>query len=98
MVYLEQYQPAKLIRSFPLRAILLPVVTGRRETSLAPGSAVEAMHAIAQTCLLHLPYHREAILRKVGNLSRAVPVYRLLAGTDLAEIPRRILELLRCTA
>lgn len=94
MVYLAQYRPEKLIREFPIRAIVLPQVTGEVSSRCVPVAASDAMHAIARTCLHHLPYHADALVRKVGRLCRAVPVYCLQAGTDLRQIPLRLLDLI----
>lgn len=94
LVYVHRHRPEKLISHFPIRAIVLPQVTGERDSRCVSAAPVEAMHAIARTCLEHLPYHADALMRKVGRLTRAVPVYRLLAGTDLAQIPACLLEVI----
>lgn len=94
MVHVHRHRPEKMISHFPVRAIVLPRVTGERDSRCEPAAPVEAMHAIARTCMEHLPYHTDALLRKVGRLTRAVPVYRLLAGTDLSQIPHCLLEVI----
>jgi len=94
MVFVGRHRPEKILREFPLKAILLPRVTGELDTRLKPGSASDAMHAILKTCLIQLPYHADALTRKVAKLVRQIPVYRLECGTDLRQIPERIVSLL----
>jgi len=94
MIFLKDVRPAQLARSFPVRALLLPRVTGRRETTLRPATPVACLEAIAPTTILHLPGGSHDAFRKISLLSRSVPGYILDAGTDLAQIPQVIRSLL----
>ncbi|HBY59174.1 MAG TPA: hypothetical protein DEH78_05095 [Solibacterales bacterium] len=95
MTFLVRHCPAKLTAGFPLRAILLPKVTGLRDTTIVPARPMDALAAIAPTTILHLAEDSALIMRKVSKLVRALPVYRLNAGVDLPQIPAAILRLLR---
>jgi hypothetical protein len=95
LIFLDQHFPQKLTRGFPIRAILLPAVTGLRDTRLVRVGPMAAFKAIAPTTLLHLPRVTEEATRKISLLSRSAPVYLLEAGTDLAQIPQVISGLLR---
>jgi len=57
-------------------------------------SSAEALLALAPTTTQHLPGTRRQTVEKLIRLARAVPSYRLLAGTDLAQIPAAISRLL----
>lgn len=94
LIYLREDFPQSVVRGFPLRAILLPRVTGLRNTGLVKAGAMDAYRAIAPTTLLHLTRATEEAARKISILSRSLPVYWLDAGTELAQIPRVIREFL----
>jgi hypothetical protein len=95
LIYLNSCAPGKLIHGFPIRAILIPRITGRRDTALNSASAGEAFLALAPTTLFHLPGADRETFAKISGLVRQVPAYRLEAGTDLAQIPQTILGLLK---
>jgi hypothetical protein len=95
LLFLKSFAPEKLSGGFPIRALLVPRVTGRRDTLLRRSTASEAFLALAPTTLGYLPGSERAAFAKMGALVRQVPVYALEAGTDLAQIPRTILDLLR---
>jgi hypothetical protein len=82
-------------RSFPIRAVLLPRVSGRRETTLSRASAADAMKALAPSTIFQLPGAGRRDFRALSAIVRKLPVYILNAGTDLSGIPeviRRLLE------
>jgi hypothetical protein len=94
LIYLREHFPANVVRGFPLRAILLPRVTGQRNTRIVKAGAMDAFRSIAPTTLLHLTRATDEAARKISTLSRALPVYWLEAGTDLPQIPQVIREFL----
>lgn len=88
-------QAKKLIDQFPLRAVLVPVITGAEDTRIVPCTAHEALMAIAPSSLSQLPASGKKDLQFLGHLARSLPCYRILLGTALPRIPERISELLR---
>jgi hypothetical protein len=96
LIFLRKHFPASLVQGFPLRAILLPRVTGRRDTNLVKAGAMDAFRAIAPTTVLHLSRASDETARKVSTLCRSLPVYTLEAGTDLRQIPEVIADFLKC--
>ena len=90
LVYGIDNFPASLIEAMPIRALLLPRVTGGRETTLHPIAASQAIRAIAPTTIAHLPSHEHGTLAKLTRLCRSVPCFEIAAGTDLAGIPRAV--------
>jgi hypothetical protein len=95
MVSIADHLPAKLGSGFRARAILLPRVTGLRETTVAPATKVEALTALAPTTVFQLRVDREQAFAKMSDLVKQVPSYWLEAGTELEEIPAAIRTLLR---
>jgi hypothetical protein len=94
LIYLREHFPASVVRGFPLRAILLPRVTGLTNTKLVKAGAMDAFRAIAPTTLLHLTRATDEAARKISALCRSLPVWWLEAGTDLRQIPQVIAEFL----
>lgn len=86
--------PHKLISHFPLRAILIPRVTGARDTHMEPATARAAMFALAPSTYRQLPGANENVLTRLAALARSVPVFYLDVGTDMPQIPNKILEFL----
>jgi hypothetical protein len=95
LLFLARCAPRKLIAGFPVCAILVPHVTGLRETRLVLCGVGEAFRALAPTTLFQLPGADRKAFDKLASLVREVPTYRLDLGTDLPGIPRAILNLLR---
>lgn len=89
----EQWQH-KLTRGFPLVAIVLPRVHGRRDTFFTRATLHDALRAVGISTLIQLPRADESAAQRIQSLARALPCYTLELGTDLAQIPRRVAELI----
>ncbi len=94
-ISLADYKTEQLIDHFPLRAVLVPMITHGAETKIVPCSARQAMMAIAPSSLAQLPASGKQDLEFLGRLARGIPCYQLLLGTGLEQIPEKIAELLR---
>jgi hypothetical protein len=94
LLYLYRHCPDQLVRGFPLRAIVLPRVTGERDSALTPATPRDAVAAIAPTTMFQLPGDSEGLFAKVKRLADTLPAYWLDAGTHLAGIPAVIDEFL----
>lgn len=93
LVFLHEYAPEKISPGFPIRAVLVPRVTGRRETSVRPASPATALAALAPSTLFQLRERDGNSLALMAELLRRVPSYSLELGTDLSEIAGVIVEL-----
>ena len=93
-IFLNESFPETLISQFPLRAILVPRITGQTETRIEPCGEGEALMALAPSSLAQLPASGPRDLNFIGRLIRRSPCYRMSLGTDLAQIPRAIGRLL----
>ncbi len=94
MLFLYRHRPEQLSAGFPVRAIVLPRVTGRPHTDVVPATARDALVAIAPTTMFQLPGESPEVFAKVSRLTRTVPSYWLDVGTELSEIPVAVDELL----
>jgi hypothetical protein len=90
LVVLNGPYAEQIVEEFPLRAILIPTITGRRGTDVRRTSAASALAALAPTTLLFHPRGGEHELKTLGELVRAVPTYVLECGTEISEIPATI--------
>jgi hypothetical protein len=103
LIFLNEEYPEKLSSGFPIRAILLPRVTGRKETKLEPVSPIAALKALAPSTIFQL--HRAGskafqdvtasrVFRDIAALVKRVPCFTLEMGTDLPRVPLVITRLL----
>jgi hypothetical protein len=94
LYFIEELSQGKMLAGCPLVAILSLRVTGRRETTVTQGSAAAALMTIAPYTTLRWPSAGARTLRTLSEVFRRVPCYQLHLGTDVAAIPRAILEVL----
>jgi hypothetical protein len=85
----------RVSRGFPIRALLVPRVTGRVDTRLVPSSPGVGLSALAPTTVFQLPGDSTRIFSKIALLVHKVPTLVLEAGTDLAQIPTVVGRFLR---
>lgn len=91
----NRFAPKQMASSMPLRAILVPRISGLPDTNLVPASAMVALAALAPSTIFQLPGDPGTELSTMAELVRAVPVFVLQLGTDFAQIPERIDELMQ---
>jgi hypothetical protein len=94
VLFLRENYGGRMTAGFPVKAILIPHITGRCETSLQPISIVAALKALAPSTIFQLPGAGEAAFQRLAEFAQKVPAYRLNLGTDLAAIPVAIRRLL----
>ncbi len=90
VIYLHPPLRANLVPGFPIKAILIPRVTGLRDTTLSPATAPAGLKALAPSTLFQLSGAGAGNFGYMASLVRRVPCLYLNAGTDLAQIPRVI--------
>jgi coenzyme PQQ synthesis protein D (PqqD) len=92
--FLSKAWPHKMTSGFPLRAVLVPNVTGRRDTELRECSEAEALLALSASTLAQLPMAGAQDLQRLGDVVAQLPRYILYLGTDRTQIPAVIRSLL----
>jgi len=90
----HRFAPDLVTTGFPLRAVLVPRITGRPETVVSPGSRLAALAALAPSTIFQLPGEAGGDLQFMADLVRDVPCFDLELGTDFDQIPARISDLL----
>jgi len=94
LIFLHDHYPDKLTLGFPVRAILVPQVTGLSETRLKKVSPATGLTALAPTTIFQLPGARREVFQELSKFVKQVPSYVLEVGTNLSRIPDVILGLL----
>jgi hypothetical protein len=87
VIFAHELYPDRVIRDFPLRAVIVPRITDATTARLREISPAAALAALAPTTLLqHHPPQPNA-LPAMAELVRSVPTLALELGSDLASIP-----------
>lgn len=94
MLFLHQHHPEKVVSGFLIKAVLVPQVTGKPETKLRQTTAGDALRALAPSTMFQLSGSGQSAFQRMSSLVRQVPCYRLELGTEVAQIPEIILDLL----
>lgn len=94
MLFLHEHHPDKIVRGFPIKAVLVPQVTGKLDTYIRPTSAGAALRALAPSTIFQLAGSGQSAFHMMSSLVKQVPCYTLELGTDMAQIPSVIERLL----
>lgn len=95
MIFLHETQPHKLIREFPLKALVLPrYIPDSEGCQLVPVAPASAFKSIAQSSIPQLTGTGGEAMRALLQLTRTVPCYLLGLSEDVRAIPDVLLKLL----
>ncbi|HEY7616582.1 MAG TPA: hypothetical protein VH744_07255, partial [Terriglobales bacterium] len=94
LMFLQQHYPEKLSEGFPIRAVLIPRVTGRVSTGVTPARCDDALAALALSTIRQLPGADNWSMQMIRSVTDRVPCYYLELGTDLDQIPGVILDVI----
>jgi hypothetical protein len=84
----------KIVTGFPMRAVLMPKVTGMTETRLVKSSPAVALAALAPSTIFQLSGSGANDFRMIASLVKQSPSYLLELGTDRSQIAPAISRLL----
>ncbi len=93
LYFLYSHFSHKIIREFPLRAIVIPHIMGQRDSRIRPATSGQALLALAPSTIFQLPGEETDTLSRLSGLVKLLPSYVLESGTDLAQIPTVLTEL-----
>ncbi|HSE18860.1 MAG TPA: hypothetical protein VLB46_17510 [Pyrinomonadaceae bacterium] len=94
LLFVNEHYAAKVATRLPVRAILLPRVTGLAETRYKRVSVAMALAALAPSTIFQLPRAGNEALKFLAAFARHLPCFSLEVGTDLAAIPPAIEKIL----
>ncbi len=95
LYFLADHFAEKLIQEFPLKAILIPRVTGQVDSTLTSTSILTALTALVPSTLKQLPDTGKVACDRMQKLTELLPSYHLNLGTDLNQISPLIKTLLQ---
>lgn len=87
LLFVNEHDPAKVATRLPVRAILLPRVTGLPETRWKRVSVAMTLAALAPSTIFQLPRAGNEALKFLATFARNLPCYSLEVGTNLSTIP-----------
>lgn len=94
MLFLHRHHSEKIVRGFPIKAILVPQVTGKPQTYLRTITSGATLKALAPSTIFQLAGSGKLALTIMSNLVKQVPCYSLELGVNIAQIPETIFQLL----
>lgn len=95
IIFLHRRFAHKLTTEFPVKAILLPVVSSCAETRLRPATPIAALQALAPSTIMQLAGAGPQEFQRLANLVTQLPAYHLELGAQQDQIPRVIHNLLQ---
>ena len=90
----NRFAPERMTSGFALRTVIVPRITGEPDTRARRGSSIAALASLAPSTIFQIPGSPDAELKAMADLVRSVPNHVLELGTDFAQIPSAIADLL----
>lgn len=90
LYFLNEVLPERMVREAPLKAIVLPHITGSGPTRLRQASAAEAVMALAPSTIGQLAYAGPEVTVSLGRLARALPCLHLDIAAGSTDAPTAI--------
>lgn len=94
LLFVHEHYPAKVAAQLPVRAVLLPRVTGLPDTTWKRVSVAATLAALAPSTIFQLPRAGHEAFQFLAAFIRQLPCFSLEVGTNLSAIPPVIEELL----
>ena len=92
--FLDAIWPDRVVAGMPLRAIVVPRITGQAASSVEPCSAFDALVAMLPSTVAQLPAASNEDCDRMVALAEKLPAYVLHIGTDIHGIPAALTTLL----
>jgi hypothetical protein len=94
LLFINEHYRAKIATQLPVKAILLPQVTGLPDTRVKRISTAAGLVGLAPSTIFQLPRAGKESFRFLATVASGVPCFCLELGTDLQGIPSAIVQLL----
>lgn len=98
VLLLREHFPDRIVTGLKPLAVVVPRITGDRDTRIKDTGRPRALAALAPSSLLQLASTREESMRMMAELVRQLPAYEIELGTELGQIPTAISRLISCLA
>lgn len=94
LIFLKDHYPQKIAASFPVKAILVPRITGDPDTLIEEASVAAGLAALIPSTLFQQPGAGRQDFERLSSYVKSLPSYYLNLGRDIPAIPSAILEFL----
>lgn len=94
LIFVHEHFPLQVRRRLPLRAVVLPQVTGRETTSWEPVSPATALRSLTSSTMFQFSPDDGAAFHDLAAVLRGLPCFRLLLGTRSEEIAAAVGDVL----
>jgi hypothetical protein len=94
LFFLQERFPERIKTGLPVRALLVPRVMGATNTRVRPLRAAEGLTALAASTILLFRGAGAEDLERMSEVVKKIPCFVLELGSDLAQIPAAISNLL----
>lgn len=92
--FLDEIWPDRVVAGMPLRAIVVPRITGQAATRVEPCPPFDALVAMLPSTIAQLPAATNEDCDRMVALAEKLPAYLLHLGTDIHGIPAALTTLL----
>jgi hypothetical protein len=89
-IFINQIYPEKILLNAPLRAVMVPKIVNKRETTILPVSKETALKALVPSTINLLRGEEIRPFKKMSDLIRKVPCYLIEIGDNHHLIPGEI--------
>ncbi len=93
--FLQKHFPEKMLSKCPLKAVLIPRITGEIETTITATTAIKALIALAPSTIFQLAGSGKESFEMISEVMKKSKCYYFNVGTDIKQIPEVILKLIK---
>jgi len=86
IIFIYDHYPMKMTRRMAVRAVVVPAITGEKETTIKPVSSSEGIKAALPSTIFQLAGADSETFAFVSNIMKTLPCYSLEVGTEINEI------------
>jgi hypothetical protein len=95
LIFMHEHFPMQVKSRLPLRAVIVPQVTGLEATSYEPLPPAAALRALTSSTMFQFSPDDGSAFRDMAAVLRGLPCFRLLLGTRTEEIAPAVREILK---
>ncbi len=86
MLFVHEAMPGQTLRSFPLRALVMPVIAHRDRTRIVAATAADMLRAMVPSSLLLSPFAGALAMQRMAALCRGIPCFRAELAESAADV------------
>lgn len=90
VIFLHDYFPARIAEGFPISALLLPKITGTKNSRIKKATPADGIKALAPTTIFLQAGIRKEAFSFLTRFVKRIPSYHLELGKDFEAIPKLI--------